>query len=103
MLADAALRELRRRTVAPRGVATTPVVASFDVAEQVGLGVGPRWVGRAMQPLVLQAVEEALGTAVGTAGLRPAAMASTTMSRSVTMPTSALRSPAGPATTAAPR
>jgi len=61
MLADPVLEEPNRRVVAQRGVAATPVVENLDVLEQVGLRVGSRCVGRPMHPLVLQAVEEALG------------------------------------------
>ncbi len=61
MLADPVLEEPNRRAVAQRGVAATPVVEHLDVLEQVGLRVGSRYVGRPMHPLVLQAVEEALG------------------------------------------
>ena len=61
MLADPVREELNWRAVAQRGVAATPVVEDLDVLEQIGLRVGFRRVGRAMHPLVLQAVEEAFG------------------------------------------
>lgn len=64
MLADLVLQEPMRRAVAQRGVATTPVVEHLDVLEQISLRVGSRRVGRPMHPLVLQAVEEALGGCV---------------------------------------
>jgi hypothetical protein len=41
-------------------VAATPVIEHLDDLEQIGLGVGPPQVSRAVHPLVLQAVEEAL-------------------------------------------
>jgi hypothetical protein len=64
MRADPVLQERRRRALAQVGVATTPVVEGFDVLELVGLRVSSRRGGRAMHPLVLQAVEEALGRGI---------------------------------------
>ena len=64
MLADPVLEEPNRRAVVQRGVAATPVVEHLDVLEQVGLSVGSRRVDRAVHPLVLQAVEAALGRRV---------------------------------------
>lgn len=58
---DPILQELSRRRVAERGVATTPVVVGhFDVIEQIGNRLGAGRVARAINPFVLQAVEEAL-------------------------------------------
>ena len=57
---DPVLKELNRRVVTERGVTTTPVVEHFDVVEQIGDRVLSVRVARAVHPLVLQAVEEAL-------------------------------------------
>ncbi len=54
------LKELRRRAVAQRGVAAPPVIERCDVLEQVGFGLCTRRVAGAVDPFVLQAVEEAL-------------------------------------------
>lgn len=54
MLAEPVHQELSRRAVAQRGVAAPPVVEDGNVLEQIGLGVGPCRVTRAMHPLVLQ-------------------------------------------------
>jgi hypothetical protein len=61
MPADPILQELNRRAVTQRGVAATPVIEHLDVLEEIGLDLGPRRVGGAVPPFVLQAVEEALG------------------------------------------
>ena len=64
LLADPVLEELNRRAVAQRGVAASPVVEDRDVVEQVAFGVATGLVDGAMNPLVLQAVEEALARRV---------------------------------------
>ena len=58
MHAGPVLEEPNWRAVAPHGVATTPVVEHLDVLEAIGLCIDSRRVGRAMHPLVIQAVEE---------------------------------------------
>lgn len=64
MFADQVLEQSDRRVVAGRGMATTAVVERLDVLEQISLYVRSRRVGRAVHPLVPQAVEEALGRGV---------------------------------------
>lgn len=64
MHADPVLQELNRRTVAQRGMPAPPVVENFDVLKEIGLRMGPRRVDRTVHPLVLEAVEEALGGCV---------------------------------------
>ncbi len=69
---DPALQELDWRLVAERGVATTPIVKHLDVIERIGNGLAARCVTSAMRPLVLQAVEEALGRRIVPAVTFPA-------------------------------
>jgi hypothetical protein len=61
MLADPVFNDPNRRAVAQRAVAAMPVIEHLDDREQIGLGVGSPHVSRAVHPLVLQAVEQALG------------------------------------------
>ena len=60
LIRDPVLQELNRRVVAERGVAAAPVVEPFDVIEQIGDRHLPRRIACAVQPFVLQAVEETL-------------------------------------------
>src|SRR3990172_8746190 len=58
---DPGIHKLARRLVAEGGVATCAVVEPLDVVEHVSRSRLPGGVPGAMHPLVLQAVEEALG------------------------------------------
>jgi hypothetical protein len=52
MLADPVLKEPNRRAVAPHSVAATPVTEHLDDLEQIGLGVGPPHLSRAVNSAV---------------------------------------------------
>jgi hypothetical protein len=61
---DPIVQELLWRGIAQRGVSAPAVVERLDVVEGVGNRLGSRFVAGTMHPLVLEAVEEALGRRV---------------------------------------
>ena len=61
---DPVLQERGRRQISQCGVAAAPVVEDGDVLEQIARGLVASRIARAMNPLILEAVEEALSRGV---------------------------------------
>ena len=72
LLADPVLEELDRRPVTQGRMLPLAVVEHLDVLEAGGLHVGMGGIPNAMHPLVLEAVEPALGRGIVPAVALPA-------------------------------